>query len=319
MKLLCISVNFRSSELTLRLLAALEPALDGLDAAITVVENGSGDGSEARLQDGIEALSGRIPVQLLCSSENLGFGGGNNLAIRAAMDGPEPPDVFHLINPDAVPEPEALREMLAFLDGQPGAGIAGSAVVDDSGEFHSSAFRFPSPLGEFESRLRIGLISRLLKNWRAPMPPDGTTRTVDWVSGSSCSLRRAMLEKIGLFDEEFFLYFEETNLCRQAKTAGFEVWTVPTSIVHHTGAVMTGLDDLTRRRPAFWFESRRLYLQKHHARPGLWIANLAWLLGSLGFGLRRMLGRRPQVDPPRLVTDFLRHSFGIRTRMGTRT
>ncbi|MCP5057127.1 MAG: glycosyltransferase family 2 protein [bacterium] len=318
MKLLCICVNFRSSDLTLRLLAALEQALDGLNAGVTVVENGSGDDSEVRLRNGIQALSGRIPVKLLCSSENLGFGGGNNLAIRAAMARPEPPDVFHLINPDAVPEPRALREMLDFLEAHPRAGIAGSGVVDDSGDPHSSAFHFPSPLGELEGRLRLGLVSRLLKNWRVPMTTGGPARSVDWVSGSSCTLRTAMLDEIGLFDESFFLYFEETDLCRRAKAAGFEVWTVPSSVVHHTGAVMTGLYDLTRRRPAFWFESRRLYLQKHHGWAGLWIANVAWLLGSLGFELRRLLTGRPRLDPPCLVRDFLRHSLGL-AGAGTRT
>lgn len=313
MKLLCVTVNFRTADLTLRLLRELEKALAGLDAAVTVVENGSGDDSETRLREGIEALSGRVPVRLLCSGENLGFGGGNNLAIRTALGETEPPDFIHLINPDAVPEPESLRAMLAFLEAHPRAGIAGSAVIDGTGEPHCSAFRFPSPLGDLEDRLRLGAASQLLDRWRIPMEPGSTAREVDWVSGSTCSLRRTMLEKIGLFDEAFFLYFEETDLCRRAKAAGFEVWTVPASVVHHTGAVVTGLDDLTRRRPAFWFESRRLYLRKHHGLAGLWLTDLAWLLGSLGWGVRRLLMRRPRIDPPGLVKDFLRHSLGLAT------
>ncbi|MBW2240973.1 MAG: glycosyltransferase family 2 protein [Deltaproteobacteria bacterium] len=314
MKLLCVTVNYRTADLTLGLLQALEGALAGLDATVTVVENGSDDDSEARLRKGIAALPGEVPVHLLCSRENLGFGGGNNLAIRAALADAEPPDVIHLINPDAVPERGALKAMLAFLEAHPEAGIAGSAVIDDTGEFHCSAFRFPSPLGDLEGRLRLGLASRLLERWRIPLEPGGEAREVDWVSGSTCSLRRTMLEKVGLFDEAFFLYFEETDLCQRAKAAGFQVWTVPTSIVHHTGAVTTGLDDLTRRRPAFWFESRRLYLRKHHGRTGLWLADLSWLLGSFLFGLRRGLAGRPKVDPPGLVTDFVRHGLGLPLR-----
>lgn len=319
MKLLCVTVNYCTADLTLDLLRGLEEALTGLDATVTVVENGSDDDSEATLRKGITALSGRIPVRLLCSKTNLGFGGGNNLAIRAALSEPEPPDIIHLINPDAIPEPDALKTMLEFLEAHPDAGIAGSAVIDGTGEFHCSAFRFPSALGDLEGRLRLGIVSRLLGRWRIPMEPGGDPREVDWVSGSTCSLRRTMLEKIGLFDEAFFLYFEETDLCQRAKAAGFQVWTVPASIVHHTGAVVTGLDDLSRRRPAFWFESRRLYLRKHRGRIGLWTADLAWLLGSLLFGLRRLLTGRPPVDPPGLVTDFLRHGLGLAPGTGSRS
>lgn len=313
MKLLCITVNFRTADLTLRLLGSLEKALEGLDASVTVVENGSGDGSDKKLRLGINALSGRLPVRLIESPVNLGFAGGNNLAIEAALEGPEAPDVFHLINPDAIVEPNALREMLDFFETHPDAGIAGSAVIDATGEFHSSAFRFPSPLGELEGTLRLGPVSRLLQRWRVPMEPNGQTRQVDWVSGSACALRRGMLETVGRFDEDFFLYFEETDLCKRAREAGFEVWTVPRSIVHHTGAVSTGFDDLTNRRPGYWFESRRHYLLKHHGLAGLWLANLGWLLGSLGFEVRRRLSGRPPVDPPRLVLDFLDHSLGRST------
>ncbi len=311
MKLLCVTVNFRTPELTLRLLESLTEALDGLDAAITVVENHSGDHSEATLRRGIGALRGGAPVRLLCSDRNLGFGGGNNLAIRAALAEPELPDVIHLINPDAVPEPDALHNMLAFLESHPRVGVAGSAVIDGTGALHSSAFRFPSPLGELEGRFRLGPVSRLLEPWRVPLTPGGVARPVDWVSGSSCALTREMLERIGLFDEGFFLYFEETDLCRRARAAGYEVWTVPESLVHHTGAVATGLNEHTSRRPPYWFASRRRYFRKHHGRWVAALADAAWLLGSLGFGAKRLLTREPQNEPPKLVSDFLRHSLGL--------
>jgi hypothetical protein len=119
-----------------------------------------------------------------------------------------------------------------------------------------------------------------------------------------------MLDDVGLFDEEFFLYFEETDLCRRARAVGWQVWTVPECQVHHEGAVVTGLDDLSRPRESYWFESRSRYFRKHEGRSGLLLANLAWLTGSLGFRARQLLTRRSSPNPPRLLRDFLRHSWG---------
>ncbi len=311
MKLECITVNYRTEDLTLRVVRALVEALEGHDARITIVENGSGNSAAERLREGLQAISGSTPTTLIVSEVNGGFGAGNNLALRAALGRPDPPDVFYLINPDALPDPGSVAALLGFLERHPRAGVVGTGVRDLTGP-HSSAFRFPTAPGEFEGRLRLGAVSRLLARWRIPLEPGGAARRVDWVSGSSCALRRAMLEEVGLFDESFFLYFEETDLCRRAAPFGWEVWTVPESEVLHEGAVATGLEDRTKRRPAFWFESRSRYLLKHDGWRGLVLANLAWVVGSLFFELRRRLTARPRIDPPRLLWDFVTKSWWSR-------
>ncbi len=81
---------------------------------------------------------------------------------------------------------------------------------------HATAFRFPSIASEFESAIRFGPVSRLLKSRRVPMEHVDETQPVDWLAGASLMMRRTVLDEIGLFDETFFLYFEETDLCRRA-------------------------------------------------------------------------------------------------------
>ncbi len=307
MRLHCITVNYRTPALALRLVGALVPQASQLGSAITVVDNGSGDSSVEILRSGIATLRPRIDLRV--SERNLGFGAGNNLALRDLLGRSDAPEAIVLMNPDSVPEDDVLEKLLRVLERNPRAGIAGSGILDITGRPHASAFRFPSPLGELETRARLRPVSRALHRWRVPLDPGGTARRVDWVSGASCMLRTAMLREVGDFDEAFFLYFEETDLCRRARQAGWETWTVPESQVHHEGAVATGLDDPSRRRPRFWFDSRRRYFLKHHGRLGLVAANLGWLAGSAISGLRRWLVGAPRRDAPGLVLDFLRFSW----------
>ena len=109
---------------------------------------------------------------------------------------------------------------------------------------------------------RIGLVSRLLRRSIVAPPPARVACRVDWLAGASMMIRRPVLDEAGLFDEAFFLYFEETDLCRRALAAGWSTWYVPESRVAHIGSASTGMK---RRepRPAYWFASRRHYLRKH--------------------------------------------------------
>jgi GT2 family glycosyltransferase len=202
-----------------------------------------------------------------------------------------------------------VRELLDFVEGHPRVGIAGSYIHGPDGETHITAFRFPTLASELEGTLRLGIVSRLLRRWIVAPPVPVEASRVDWLAGASMLIRREAFEAIGLLDETFFLYFEETDFCRRALNAGWPTWYIPSSRVTHIGSASTGIQDVSRRMPPYWFASRKRYFRKHHGTAYLWLANLLWILGFSAWRVRRALMRRPDPDPPRMLWDFVRHTL----------
>jgi GT2 family glycosyltransferase len=313
MKLWVVIVNYKTPVLALRAIESALPDVRALGGWICVVDNASGDGSYETLRDGVAAMragGADVPVEVIAAERNGGFGYGNNVAIRRALRAEDPPDYVYLLNPDAIAAPSAIRRLVEFLDAHPQAGIAGSHVEDSDGTTHVSAFRFPSPLGEVEATLKLGLASRALERWRVAGLPCDRTMPVDWVTGASSMIRREVLEQVGLFDENFFLYFEETDLCRRAAEAGWERWFVREATVRHEEAAATGIKNTARPMPQYWFDSRRYYFLKPGGKAELTLANLGWVAGFGLWRLRRRIQGKPDRDPPHMLRDFLRHALG---------
>lgn len=308
MKLLTIIVNYCTAPHVLEGLEKLVPQLEALgDSAVWVIDNKSPDDSVKVLREGFAARGYGEHVQLIEAPRNGGFGYGNNVGIRAALALPVPPDYFYLLNPDAKPEPGAIAELVRFLDREQGAAIAGTFICDPDGTPHASAFPFPTLLGEFEAYLSFGPVARMLRDERfAPHNLKHTGR-VDWVSGASMALRREALARIGLFDEDFFLYFEELDLCHRAARAGCEVWVVRESVVTHIGSVSTGVTG-GRRKPKYWFESRARYWRKNQGKATLWAANAMCLAGMAGLRAKQRLLRKDLDDRPHFMRDFIRYN-----------
>ncbi|MDB4974764.1 MAG: glycosyl transferase family 2 [Myxococcaceae bacterium] len=308
MEVAVIIVNYCSAELTLRALASLatEQQNPAIELSVVVVENDSGD--EARLREGI-AESFSSFAQLVVSPVNGGFGAGNNLGVRTLLKAGTRARSFHFLNPDTVVHPGAVLSLARFLEAHPRAGAVGSRFEHADGTPWPFAFRFPTPLGEIESGACLGIISRLLKEHSVARELGDSPEQVDWLSGASIMVRREMLESIGGFDETYFLYFEETDLCRRAKEAGWEVWYVPESRVMHIRGQSTGvtaLDTKPQRLPRYWFESRRRYYAKNHGLAYAAAADLAFLAGN-GIGtLKNTLQGRPRT--PNLLGDLIRQS-----------
>jgi len=306
---LTVILNFRTPELTLKALDAAVREMDGIYGEIVVVDNASGDVSCAVLSEAIErngwGVNGR--VRLLQSARNGGFGAGNNFAMRAGLSDGSKPDFIYLLNSDAFPQPGAIRNLLSFMSRNPGAGIAGSAIrgIDDAP--HQTAFRFPTIAGELEGAARTGIITRMLQTAVIPLPLPRDNQTVDWVAGASAMMRRRMLDKIGLFDETFFLYFEETDLCLRAARAGWQTWYVTNSMVLHEGSSSTGMKRWTRT-PQYWFDSRLHYFTKNHGRTYALLATLARACGAALWRLRVALTGKPLLDPPHFLRDLIVHT-----------
>ena len=306
---LTVILNWRTAQMTLQSAEAALRAMEGIDGALVIVDNDSGDGSFETMTAEVAARGwdkGPHQVRVIQSGHNGGFGAGNNVGIRAGLPGGRRPDFVYILNSDAFPEPGAIRALLDHLLAHPETGFAGSFLHGSDGAAHRTAFRFPSIGGEFEAHTRLGPVSRLLKNSITAQPiPEATTR-VDWLAGASMMMRMAVLDRIGLFDETFFLYFEETDLCRRATLAGWPTDYVRESVVLHIGSASTGMGEW-KRIPGFWLDSRWHYFTKNHGTAYALGATLAAVAGGALWRARLLIQRKDRGDPPLYLRDMARH------------
>lgn len=305
-------VNYRTAGLVIDCLGGLVKEMRAHPGArAVVVDNASGDNSCELIASAIRKNGWNRWVKLVASPVNGGFAQGNNRAVAADRAAGGSPDFIWLLNPDTRVQPGAMGALLAFMGSRPRAGIAGSLLKDRDGQAWPYAFRFPSLLGEIERGARFGLVSRLLRNHAAlrEMGPDPAP--VDWVSGASMLIRRELLDSTGPMDERYFLYYEETDLCLQARRCGWECWYVPHACVMHIAGQSTGItgkDAVIRRMPAYWFESRRYYFVKNHGRFYAMVADVLWITSHLTWRMRRWIQALADRDPQGLLVDFVRHS-----------
>ncbi|MFW2542726.1 glycosyltransferase family 2 protein [Primorskyibacter sp. 2E107] len=304
-KLLTVLLNYRTPDMTIRAAKAALVALQGLDAELVIVDNASGDGSFEALRTAARDWPG---VRVIQSGRNGGFGAGNNTGIRAGMADGSRPDYVYLLNSDAFPAPEAIRRLLEHLETHPEAGLAGSFIHGETGDPHITAFRFPSVWSELEGAARFGPVSRLLKGKAVPLPLPERTGRVDWLAGASLMMRQSVLDQIGLFDETFFLYFEETDLCLRAARAGHETHYVRDSAVAHIGSVSTGMKRWDRI-PGYWLDSRWHYFSKNHGRGTAMLATLMHAFGGALWRLRMLVQGKAPADPPKFLRDLIVHDF----------
>lgn len=309
MRVRCIILNYRTAEMTARAVRAAREALSLIpEHHIDVVDNDSRDGSFESLC-ACRELEGWDDVDLLQSRRNGGFAAGNNLAIARALQSADPPDYFHLVNSDAFLDRHAVTALLDVMDARPEVGIAGSALRGSDGEAHVSAFRFPSIAGELLASVRLGVLSRALSGREiAIQPRPEHSGPVDWLAGASIVLRRETLEDIGLFDENYFLYYEETDLCLRARKAGWHVWYVVESHAEHVRHASTGLGS-GAPQPRYWFDSRRHYYLKNHGRLYALVTNVVQAAGLASFQTRAWLQRKDRSGPPRFLRDFMVYNF----------
>ena len=304
-----VIVNYRTPEMTLDCIAALakeRTLLPNLRAVI--VDGGSNDGSADKIRAGI---AGHNWIELLAMDFNGGFGWANNQGMLHLLQGADPPDFIHLLNPDAVITPGAVSALRDFLGTHPKCAAAGSQLLNDDGSEAGSAFRFPSVTREFFRGAQMNRVGRALGLGEGILRPK-TAAPVDWVTGASVMLRSEALCQVGLFDTGFFLYYEEVELMYRLKRARWQVWFVPGSRVMHVGGVATGMAnaELHERAsiPDYMFASRRRFFTRAYGPKVARGATLAWLAGNRllrtakGFGL---LKSRPVADAER--TGMLRY------------
>jgi N-acetylglucosaminyl-diphospho-decaprenol L-rhamnosyltransferase len=308
-----VVVNYRTPELTMRCLAALSGERQAVPALrAIVVDGGSGDNSAAELAQAIAAVDYRDWVTFLPLPINGGFGWANNQAILALAREPDPPEFIHLLNPDTEVAPGAVAALARDLEEHERCGVAGSQLLTVDGSPVPSAFLFPSAAHEFVNASLSERLGRLFGIGRRSVEISESA-DVDWVTGASFMVRSAALRDSGLFDDGFFLYFEEVELMHRIRTAGWTIRHVPKSRVVHAEGSSTGVDVASaRRHPRYWYQSRRRYFARTKGISGVICANLVWLLGSVVAVLKRAAGTG--ATNPTRTADVLSAGFWPRGR-----
>ena len=305
-----IIVTFKSAILTIESLRSLliERATPGLSLRAIVVDNASGD--LPVIADAVRRFDWSSWVTLVLAPKNGGFAYGNNLGIASAYAS-APPAFVYLLNPDAQVRPGAVGSLVRFLESHREVGIAGGRFENLDGSDCSIAFRFPNMISEVDRGLEFGLVSRLLKPWNTVRHMGQSNERVDWICGASMMIRPEVLAAIGGLDENYFLYFEETDFCWRARKAGFSTWYVPESLVMHIGGQSTAVAELTdgpKRLPPYWFESRRRYFFVTFGGLRAMIIDVVAVVTQFLGSLKRILQGRQDKAIPHYLRDLMRFS-----------
>jgi N-acetylglucosaminyl-diphospho-decaprenol L-rhamnosyltransferase len=251
-----VIVNWNTGDCLRNCLRSLDvAAADIRMGRAIVVDNASSDGSA-------DNLPGLRNLVLIRNDENVGFAAACNLGARLG----EAPYVLFL-NPDTLLSPDALRSVLAFIDGPNGTsyGICGASILQPDGTPGLSASRFPTLANVVTSTLRL---ERVLP-WGAPRHMSAaelqTSRPVDQVIGAFFLVRRSLFDRLEGFDERYFLYYEEVDFCRRAALLGAEAFFLSEAKVHHIGNVSAKRSG--GRALLHSLCSRTVYASRHWSSP----------------------------------------------------
>jgi N-acetylglucosaminyl-diphospho-decaprenol L-rhamnosyltransferase len=221
------------------------------------VDNASRDGSA-------ELVRVRFPeARLLANAENVGFGRANNRAIALARG-----RYVLLLNPDTEPAPDAIRALVRFADANPTAGIVGGRLENEDGTHQHSAFRFPdwkqALFGFFDNL--VPLDSRI--NGRFPARRYERPFVAEHLLGACLLIRREALATVGAFDPDYFMYFEETDLCARMRKAGWRNLYTPDARVRHVGASSTSAPEVREKMSVEFHRSQARWYRTHRGLAG---------------------------------------------------
>jgi GT2 family glycosyltransferase len=272
-----VIVSWNTRDLLAQCLRSIEDEAGAVTREVFVVDNASAD-------DSVRMVEESFPdVHLIRNDHNVGYARANNQAIRRARG-----RYVLLLNPDTLVVDGAIEKTVAFLDGEPSAGIATCKVINPDGTFQTcfSDF-FPSVWSVVTggSDLRASISSVLLT--RDYLATDGVAKDriarshpVCWVMGAAMMIRREVIEQVGLLDEQLFMYGEEPDLCFRAGKAGWKMWYTPAGSIIHLGGQST--KQVAYRKVIEWrMKTDFLFLRKHFGGSHVLAAYLAGLAAGL--------------------------------------
>jgi GT2 family glycosyltransferase len=268
MELSIIIVNWNVKPLLEKALLAIQKYPPSAAYEVLVVDNASADGS-------IEMVRDKFPgVTAIANQRNLGFAGGNNVALKLARG-----NIILLLNPDTEVQAGALQTYIDFFKNHTHAGAVGVKLLNSDGSLQRSCKSFPSWRTLLWSALFLDVLfpkSKLFGEYEMTYWDQDNERLVDQPMGAALGVRKEVVDKIGLMDEQFYMYFDEVDWCYRIKKAGYEIWFTPiASIIHHWGK-STGQAQLNMNW--HWYQSLYRYLSKNSRLPKFLTAVLFFIL-----------------------------------------
>lgn len=222
-------ISYDTREQLAACLATIDPHQGSRE--VVVVDNGSQDGS-------VEMVRARFPwVTLRVSPSNRGYGSAANQAFALCRA-----DYVLLLNSDTLLADGTVPALASYLDGHPRVGIVGPRLLNPDRSLQCSCYPFPSPLNELLRWTSLGVVVGHLPGLRERYLPTSShrfARPADWVVGAALAIRRKAFETVGGFDESFFMYSEEVDLCYRLRQAGWETHFAPVTEVVHMGGAST--------------------------------------------------------------------------------
>jgi len=257
MEISIIILSYKMKGLVRNCLRALQDAQLDLLHEIIIVDNGS--------QDNIEELQQQFPdIKIVIAPENLGMGAGNNLGIKKARG-----KYLLMLNPDIYIFPGAIEKMYNYIKDKPDIGLVSPRLLNPDKTLQYTCYRWHQPLTPLYRRTFLGRLKWAQKKIDHFLMTDfdhQTIQAVDWCQGSCFLIPKEVIDQVGQFDEQFFMYFEDTDLCRRIWQKGYQIiYLGDTELIHlHTRASQGGLtqiisNKLTREHIKSWIR----YSLKH--------------------------------------------------------
>ncbi len=273
-KLSIIIVNFRTPELTRE--AASSALASGASSGmeIIIVDNLSGDNSVEYLAD---AFKDEPRVRIIASDDNLGFAGGNNIGLKHVSG-----EIVLFLNPDTIVEPGALNHLMNTLLSDDDIGAVGGLLTNAEGSPVTSYGFFPTPWSMITTSFLPGRFLGKARKALGVIPPEDETAPyeVDYICGADLMVRRSILDDTGGMDDGYFMYFEETDLCRRIRGKGFRILYEPRARIAHLEGGSFG-SKLVKRRMIFMKSSVRFFRKNGYSGFFIGLYHFMTFLSSL--------------------------------------
>lgn len=233
-----------------------------------MVDNASNDGSQKMVEE-------RFPeVELISNSNNPGFAYANNQALKKCSS-----EMVLLLNADTVVKPGSIETMVEYIENNPKVGIVGARLLNPDGSLQVSAYPEPTLTREFWRLFHLDKLwyygTYPMDNWNHNEP-----RKVDVLKGACMLIRMEALEDVGMFDEDYFIYSEEVDLCARMQDSGWSLYWLPTAKITHIGGQST--QQVAEEMFLQLYQGKIQYFRKHNSSLVAILYKLIILLASLG-------------------------------------
>jgi len=246
-----IVVNYNSYPAIVECLRSIQAQIQALPYELIVVDNASSD-------DSVAQITAQIPdCRIVQLANNVGFGAGNNAGVRVASG-----EYLFFLNPDTVLLEDSLKILLQKIAKNPKVGIVAPRITYPDGRLQLSTAWEISLIGEYKTRKQLADYER--GNHQAEITAAyAGDRAVDIVLGSAFLMTKALFQAVSGFDEQFFMYFEESDLCQRVRARGYQIlYTPDTTVVHLHGTSVKKIPD---KMIVEYRRSQLYYYRKHHS------------------------------------------------------